>query len=412
MKWSLICALGLLTLAGVEGREVETWRLASDGSPEGGRVPAFRMADQEVLRSTGQTVNLGGLDRLRLSGSGQFTLAGLDQLVRALSVAPKDLVLLDLRAEPHAFLNGIAVFWHPWDLRVEVQPTAPELLLRLEGRQLQKTLSQSSVELWRVGDDQWLSRTRIVPKEGQTQERAALQRGIRYARIPLSEKALPTAEQVDALVDQVRRLDGSDWLHVHDNRGRDRTTLVMIMVDMMFNARNVPFQDILTRQMVLGGSDLQQIPTDPEWDPQPWDRFYPPSEIVPPYRNDAEMWGNNMLGNNPLFQNDPLNPFYLPYDPMVFELEIPQEQWGNPALTQDRLDFLQTFYAYCREQLVTGFRTPYSQWLTQGIVFELSAHRPINPQARLLRSTWRTLFHQPGFPLPPLEPAQANRSAP
>jgi hypothetical protein len=395
MQWKAIWIWGMLALSALGARERIPLRLAFDGDPPSGQaLPEFRKADQQMLRSTGKTVNLGGLDTLRLSGSGQFGVQGFDRLLQQIDRPIKDIVILDLRSEPHAFLNEIPICWRPLELRLKLKGIPADQLVQMESSFLQRILDQKEVEVWREGDTNWLGRAKVVPQRGETEERLTIQKKVRYSRLPLTSKDLPTSEQVDDLVRLVRTMDGSDWLHVHCREGKARTTLVMAMVDMMFNARNVPFLDILTRQYTLGGDDFLQIPTDPEWNPQPWDRYYPPSEIVPPYRNDGEMWGNNMLGNSPLFQNDPVNPFFLPYDPMVFEFEIPQEQWGDPAYTRARLDFLQNFYGYCREQQRTGYRLLFSEWLNSGIQVELSSHRVVDPHRRLLQATWRTLFRK------------------
>jgi hypothetical protein len=397
MGWRAICACSLLAWGTIEAAETASWRAAYD--IEGNQaLPRFRMANQEMVRSTGKTVNLGGLDKMKLSGSGQFTPRGLQYLLQQTEAAPKDLVILDLRVEPHAFLNDRAISWRPIELRTPVMPMPSAMLFQIEGRKLQEALDQQAVSVWRLGDNQWLGRDRVVPKTGSTEEKLALTQGLRYQRIALADRALPTPEQVDSIVEVIRGLDGTDWLHVHDRDGRAVSTVVMIMADMMYNARSVPFSDILIRQQTLGGSDFVQIPTDPEWDPQPWDRYYPPSAIVPPYRNDAEMWGNNLLGNNPLYTNDPINPFFIPYDPMVFEFEIPDEEWGDPKLTRQRLDLLQNFYQYCREQVKEGYRTPFSKWLRQGYSIDLGKLSGSRPEQRMLRMTWKALMTPPACP--------------
>jgi hypothetical protein len=81
----------------------------------------------------------------------------------------------------------------------------------------------------------------------------------------------------DSVVDEFvpRALSGHAqgwWHHFHCRGGAGRTTVFMVMLDMLVNARDVPFDDVLERNSVLSGYDPTVLP--------------PPSDPRRPYAKD------------------------------------------------------------------------------------------------------------------------------
>jgi len=75
-------------------------------------------------------------------------------------------------------------------------------------------------------------------------------------RITVTDHRSPLDDQVDLFVQSVKNLPKETWLHFHCRGGAGRTTTFMSMYDMMHNAKNVSFEDIMKRQTLIGGSDL------------------------------------------------------------------------------------------------------------------------------------------------------------
>lgn len=94
------------------------------------------------------------------------------------------------------------------------------------------------------------------PENVQTEEELAKSLGMSYLRITVTDHEKPLDDQVDLFVESVRNLPQDTWLHFHCRGGAGRTTTFMAMYDMMHNANNVSFEDIMKRQNLIGGSDL------------------------------------------------------------------------------------------------------------------------------------------------------------
>jgi len=66
----------------------------------------------------------------------------------------------------------------------------------------------------------------------------------------------PTSEAVDRFVEFVRSQPDDGWIHIRGGSNDKATTAFMAMADMMRNAKEVPFADVLMRQRANFGSDL------------------------------------------------------------------------------------------------------------------------------------------------------------
>lgn len=344
-------------------------RLTFDRAPDQVlHLPRFREASDALVRSEGQSVNISGLDRLRVSGSGQFSELGFTGLLGQLApkATPRQVVILDVRSEDHGFLNGWPVAWRPVDLSQNVPARPAVLLLATEQRRLQRLGMLPIAEVFLPPQPLIWVGSVTVPVQSTAAEIAVVtDRGTRYTRLALEKDAAPQDYSVDELVRIARSMHSSSWIHVHDQMGTGRATMVMIMLDMMANAKVASAEDIISRQFLLGGVNLASIPFNPELNPLPWDRFYPPSAIVPAYRDDQVL-----TGFNPIFQNNPRNPFFEPMDPMQVGILLPGNQWGSPEKAEARLRFLNDFYTYCKANIADGYKQTWSEWKDQGIVFE------------------------------------------
>jgi hypothetical protein len=83
-------------------------KLANDGPRN------FRTTNDRLNETEGETTGRTGLNQLRTSGSGEFTLEGL-KVVLARTQGP--VTVFDLRQETHLFVNDLPVSWyasHDW----------------------------------------------------------------------------------------------------------------------------------------------------------------------------------------------------------------------------------------------------------------------------------------------------------
>lgn len=199
-----------------------------------------------------------GLSKLRASASGQFSQKSLAKILEI--VPTEKILLIDLREESHGFVNGIAISWYGENDWGNKNKSLEEILLD-EKMRLQKTVDQY-INLYRK-DMEMHDHLVIHVKEAYSEADLAQKMGIHYVRIPVTDHLKPKDKDVDHFVDliktQVVNNEISDyWIHLHCSAGRGRATTFISMYDMMRNAVNVSFGDILARQVMIGGKDLAE----------------------------------------------------------------------------------------------------------------------------------------------------------
>lgn len=277
-------------------------RLIQDQPDRPGLPPHFRtMIDPFPADAEGPLPSRAGLDRLRASGSAQFSSAQLQAIAERVGPA---LIVVDLRQESHGFLDGVAVSWDTLPDEVSAVPSLPQVQ-QDERRRLDALAAAGSVTALvppsrnppgtaRQDEPVTLS-AQIALTEGEL----ARSLGLGYFRVPVTDFQLPTAENVDLFVAFASSLPPEIWLHFHCHGGEGRTTIFLAVWDMMHNAGTVSVDDILRRQELLGPRDLFTVGT-------------PEQETYP------------------------------------FQVELAA--------------FMRQFYEYARENAATGFIVPWSVW--------------------------------------------------
>jgi hypothetical protein len=187
--------------------------------------------------------NPAGLNRLRASGSGQFSLCGLRCIKRQFSAC--SLYVIDLREESHGFVGGSAISWRGSYNGANRGLT--ETAIAEEEARLLRELA--------VHNPQHHGTTAAVVSE----EQAVRQEKAEYIRFFVTDRHRPQDETVDRFVRFVLSLPDDVWLHFHCLGGSGRTTTFLLMYDMLHNAGEVSLNDILLRQNVLGGRDMFAI---------------------------------------------------------------------------------------------------------------------------------------------------------
>ncbi|VVC75311.1 Effector protein hopD2 [Aquicella siphonis] len=208
-------------------------------------------------------VNITGLSELHIAGSGQFSRASLEKAARRLNV--KRFTVIDLRQESHGLLNGNAVSWYgPRNAENagktpgEIENDQSRLLVDLGSQEIavvNKILKKSE-----NGEIAAVKPAEYMVHQTTTEEELVTGMGHKYKRIFVQDYHAPTNQQVDRFIAFVRNLPPNQWVYLHCRAGIGRTTVFMVMYDMMRNAKSVSLRDILARQKALGGKDLTQLP--------------------------------------------------------------------------------------------------------------------------------------------------------
>lgn len=210
-------------------------------------LPAnFRKSTDKITPTNCANLNLKGLNKLNISGSEQYSAENLVLLKKQLP--SKKLVFVDLRQESHGFINGLPISWEGNGNKANIGLSREDVIKR-NNEQL------ASIKLCtplKIKD------TDITPKTTFDEETLIHQNKDSYIRVTVTDTRLPKPEMVDYFVNEVTKLPKNSWLHFHCKEGIGRTTTFMIMYDMMHNAKDVPLNDIITRQIKLGNLESKE----------------------------------------------------------------------------------------------------------------------------------------------------------
>lgn len=273
-------------------------------SPNTASLPNSFRASNSPLASNNNHVSIQGLSTTLMMGSAQFSEKQLSQVIA--KYHPATLMLIDLRQEDHGFLNGDAISWFGIANRANAGKTGPQIEQDQYQRlaDLQTTPQITIQQVTQLSPDGKIVTANPITVTYQTayaESDLARAYNFGYTRFYITAGQKPSMDQIDHFVSVVQPLPVQTWLYFHASNDQERTTTFMAMFDMMRNAKNVSFNDIISRQVLLGGADLSQLP----------------------------------VSSDPSFQD-----------------------------RSDRYNFLKQFYAYCVANK-DGFKTLFSSWTKQ-----------------------------------------------
>ena len=217
----------------------------------------FRTA-QSIFKDIqdGKTITRDGLDNLRMSGSSSFAKKEFKEMIRYL---PKsNLVILDLRNESHGYIGDSAVSWYSKYKTFNKNKDAKEIDKR-EHILLNSALKSGTVEIARLAKDKSI---KYLVSENvnsvMTEQEFVESQGVKYYRIPIMDYSAPTDKNIDDFIKFYKSLPQNTWIHAHCEAGVGRTTICLSMIDMINNADKLSYDEIMTRQVMLGGEDVRQ----------------------------------------------------------------------------------------------------------------------------------------------------------
>jgi len=222
-----------------------------------GDLRNFRtMTDEFSRRTEAPLPSREGLSALNVSGSSQFSVDGLRMIKEKLP--GKKIVIVDLREESHGFINGIPVSWrgvHNW---ANMGKALADIEKDEKSRLLSVKKAGTARLAWIVekGDGEQYKEESIIVKDVMTERELCASMGVEYLRIPVSDHLLATDYRIDYFIRYYSTLPGDRWLHFHCKAGKGRTTTFISLCDMMKNAKKVMCDGIVSRQLLLGGTNL------------------------------------------------------------------------------------------------------------------------------------------------------------
>jgi len=213
----------------------------------------FRTTDDPLKTNEGQIPSNTGLADLRASGGGEFTADGLKLL---LARTRGFVTVFDLRQETHVLVNGLPISWfatHDWanvgrtqaaieaDEAARVQSLKPgkEIVVRPGAAVKKPGVTPSTPQ-------------NVTVEHASTEHDVVEANNAVYVRLTVTDHARPLDEEVDRFILAVRTLPANGWAHFHCEAGLGRTTIFMVLYDMLRNANRVSLGDIARRQQLLG----------------------------------------------------------------------------------------------------------------------------------------------------------------
>lgn len=239
--------------------------LVYDMANEESLPPKFRKSDDRIFD---KSINTTGLSTLHASGSSQFSALSLKAIRRALS-NPTHFTIVDLRDESHGFINGAAVTWYAekdWgNKELTDQEAATDEQKRLASVKIGENITIHTI-LEKSYEDKILRTAPNIVKvtSVMNEETLAKENNANYLRLRVVDHQAPEEAELTAFVNFVKTLPADSWIHIHCRGGAGRTTTFLCILDILKNGKTVPLKDIIQRQFVLGGSNLNLDPTK-EW---------------------------------------------------------------------------------------------------------------------------------------------------
>ena len=212
-----------------------------------------------------ETVDPTGLLALHMAGSAQFSALQFKSFlnyIRNYGVSPAQVIVVDLREEPHAFINGHAVRWYAigaWWTQGNplalVEAKEKECLSHLAVGQpvVLNHIQKNEAGYPHISGEYSSTITSL-----KTEQQIVTEAGAQYVRLPVTDHMKPEDQDVDQFLDLVKKLPPEACIYFHCHAGRGRTSTFMIMYDMLRNPK-LPRDIIIDRQVQLGSRDLRRL---------------------------------------------------------------------------------------------------------------------------------------------------------
>ena len=181
---------------------------------------------QDTISST-QQVNLRGLRELQASGGTSVRFSDLKRRLKHTN-GPK--IIVDGMSEFHGYINGIPTTFFAY----HKEPTLKHIIRR------------------------WIftRTTGIHPEFVTPEEEEAANHGFEYKKVNIGSTFISDDEDIDKIITFYDNLPPNAWLHFHCAHGKGRTSILLVMLDILKNAPMVTVKDIVKRQHLLGSENL------------------------------------------------------------------------------------------------------------------------------------------------------------
>ncbi|MBY0500538.1 MAG: hypothetical protein K2P93_00865 [Alphaproteobacteria bacterium] len=186
----------------------------------------FRSTEDWI--ETTENIQLAGLRELHASGG---TYIRFPDLKRKLSHFEGRKIIVDGISEFHGYVNGTPT---PFLAYHNSHPHWKYYVRRLV----------------------FTGTTEIRPDLVIPEAEEAKQNGFSYINVRIGSKFISSDAAIDEFIAVIDSLPQNAWIHFHCHYGKGRTSMMLVMYDIMKNAPLVSLQDIVKRQHLLGSENL------------------------------------------------------------------------------------------------------------------------------------------------------------
>lgn len=212
---------------------------------------------------------------INISGSAQFNTKTLELMLKKIKksadIPDKKIIIIDLRQEPHGYINGEHVTWNIGYHRSGNIGKSLEDIQKDE----QDRLNNLPKKFLAWKKFYFIPYITIISVSNTATEKEMIgtlkNKNICYKRIPVTDFCRPTDQAVDKIVKLIKK-NGHNWLHFHCAVGKGRTTTAMALVDMIHNAKYISCEEILSKQREIGGENLLNTKRKGKENPQSIER--------------------------------------------------------------------------------------------------------------------------------------------
>lgn len=151
--------------------------------------------------------------------------------------------IFDLRQETHIFVNGLPVSWFATRDWANVGRSQTEIE-EAEAAWAQSLGPGSEIAVRpgapvKKGDADSAVPQRVIVKEASIERDLVSSAGTGYVRVAVTDHTRPLDDAVDQFILAVRALPENAWAHFHCEAGLGRTTMFLVLYDMLRNATRV-----------------------------------------------------------------------------------------------------------------------------------------------------------------------------
>lgn len=192
---------------------------------DGYRVYRFRTSQDDISMTD---VDVAGLKDLNLSGSNQIVFRDLSQKLENIQLP---IYILDLSYNSLGYIGEFTAEFFGYPDSSKLQHYIRRLLI--------------------------LRRLSLYEKDLQPESQVAAAYNFNYFHLPLKIRTIPNNDFVENFIKFIDSIPSPAWLHTYCQSGRGRTSLIMVMVDILKNSPRVSCRDIMKRQYLLGSQNLE-----------------------------------------------------------------------------------------------------------------------------------------------------------